>query len=73
MDQAIDDLVNGFGLSMVWSGLLDASGHFDGPESPGLDETMRKIDPILGEFFRRLEEEGLDETTDVVIIGDHGL
>ncbi|TYT25320.1 alkaline phosphatase family protein [Luteimonas viscosa] len=51
----------------------DSSAHAHGPRSAQLRATMREVDAAIGTLLARLEAAGVRETTDLVIVSDHGM
>src|SRR5690606_7761911 len=51
----------------------DSSAHAHGPRSAQLRATMREIDAAVGTLLARLEAAGVRDTTDLVIVSDHGM
>ncbi|MEE9466189.1 MAG: ectonucleotide pyrophosphatase/phosphodiesterase [Candidatus Neomarinimicrobiota bacterium] len=51
----------------------DVRGHQFGPESQTLALTVRGLDYAMGYLFQGLEERGLMEEIDIIIVSDHGM
>ncbi|MBZ2197838.1 alkaline phosphatase family protein [Occultella gossypii] len=51
---------------------VDAARHATGPHSPQVDAALRRIDAILGEIVATMEEVGTFESTNIVLVSDHG-
>jgi predicted AlkP superfamily pyrophosphatase or phosphodiesterase len=49
----------------------DHIGHEDGPESPQMGETVRKVDALVGKLLAGLKP--LQLPVDVIIVSDHGM
>uniref|UniRef100_A0A8C2KKP3 SMB domain-containing protein n=1 Tax=Cyprinus carpio TaxID=7962 RepID=A0A8C2KKP3_CYPCA len=50
----------------------DAYGHILGPLSNELDNTLRKIDNIIGQLMNGLKQMNLHRCVNVILVGDHG-
>lgn len=53
--------------------LLSLEGHKHGPNSRKTVKAVREVDNILVELMEEIEEQGLSEKVNVVIISDHGM
>ncbi|XP_076030190.1 glycerophosphocholine cholinephosphodiesterase ENPP6-like isoform X2 [Oratosquilla oratoria] len=73
LDKGIDKLNEGFDLAMVYFGDVDDAGHINGPESSELKETVARVDSNIEYLQNRLEELGLNNNTNIVILSDHGM
>uniref|UniRef100_A0A8C1XC44 SMB domain-containing protein n=1 Tax=Cyprinus carpio TaxID=7962 RepID=A0A8C1XC44_CYPCA len=51
----------------------DAYGHILGPLSNELDNTLRKIDNIIGQLMNGLKQMNLHRCVNVILVGDHGM
>jgi predicted AlkP superfamily pyrophosphatase or phosphodiesterase len=51
----------------------DTYGHKYGPDSPGVNQAIAQLDSILGYFFQRLQEINLFDSTNIIIVSDHGM
>jgi len=51
----------------------DNVGHWVGPESGELDEEVGAIDDALGRLREGLEERGIAEQVDLIVVSDHGM
>ena len=69
----MEDLKGGVEVAFAYNCAVDEYGHLFGPESNILKNSVARIDAYLGTFLANLEAEGLLETTDVVIVSDHGM
>ena len=69
----VEDLKGGVEVVLAYNCAVDEYGHLFGPESNILKNSVARIDAYLGTFLANLEAEGLLETTDVVIVSDHGM
>ncbi|THD65629.1 ectonucleotide pyrophosphatase/phosphodiesterase [Phenylobacterium sp.] len=52
---------------------VDSAGHSGGPDSDLVDKALVDTDAALGMLLRGLQTRGLLETTDLVIVADHGM
>jgi arylsulfatase A-like enzyme len=59
-------------LSLIWLRNPDASEHDYGPGSASYRRALRSQDELLGALLGRLRELGIDKTTDVIVVSDHG-
>ncbi len=51
----------------------DSAGHGHGPHSQELRTTMREVDAAIGNLLARLEQAGVLDHTDIIIVSDHGM
>ncbi|KAK2887799.1 hypothetical protein Q8A67_016027 [Cirrhinus molitorella] len=51
----------------------DAYGHILGPLSNELDNTLKKIDNIIGQLMNGLKQMNLHRCVNVILVGDHGM
>ena len=59
-------------LSIVWLRNPDSTGHQFGPGTPNYQDALRDQDALLGKLQARLEELDLGESTDLIVVSDHG-
>ncbi len=59
-------------LFLVHLAKLDGAEHEHGPESAEAAAALERIDAHIGELLAALKEAGLEESTDVFIVSDHG-
>lgn len=52
---------------------IDSYGHRYGPDSAQLDAKVEEIDETIGYLLRGLEELGLSERTNLILLSDHGM
>jgi predicted AlkP superfamily pyrophosphatase or phosphodiesterase len=52
---------------------VDNMGHAFGPDSAQVNATIRTVDTAVGQLFDGLKAHGLSQSTDVVIVSDHGM
>jgi len=51
----------------------DTYGHKYGPDSPEVNQAIAQLDSILGYFFQRLKEINLFDSTNIIVVSDHGM
>jgi len=51
----------------------DTYGHKYGPDSSGVNQAIAQLDSILGYFFQRLQEINLFDSTNIIVVSDHGM
>jgi len=59
-------------LFLLHLGLLDEAEHQHGPESREAARALERLDQRVGEFLAALKQAGLESSTDVFIVSDHG-
>jgi arylsulfatase A-like enzyme len=59
-------------LSLVWLREPDSTQHAYGIGTPNWHDAMRSNDALLGRILAKLDELGARETTDVLVVSDHG-
>jgi arylsulfatase A-like enzyme len=59
-------------LSMVWLRNPDSTEHQFGPGSSNYLDALRDQDALLGKLESKLGELGLRESTDLIVVSDHG-
>ncbi|KAJ3518809.1 hypothetical protein NM208_g14373 [Fusarium decemcellulare] len=52
---------------------VDSDGHKYGPNSTEIRETIEKVDGMLGNIFKGLEERNLTKIVNVIVVSDHGM
>lgn len=52
---------------------VDHAGHEYGPDSAELDAALREVDDALGYLVAQLRRRGLYETTNLIVLSDHGM
>jgi len=52
---------------------VDSAGHAGGPDSDAVDKALVDTDADLALLLRGLQKRGLLESTDVVVVADHGM
>jgi predicted AlkP superfamily pyrophosphatase or phosphodiesterase len=51
----------------------DTAGHADGPDSPAVRDAVMRSDGYLGQLLDGLEQRGIVERVNIVIVSDHGM
>ncbi|XP_059284312.1 uncharacterized protein LOC132037729 [Lycium ferocissimum] len=51
----------------------DHQGHKVGPDDPEITEAVARIDGMIGKLIKGLEERGVFEDVNVIMVGDHGM
>jgi arylsulfatase A-like enzyme len=59
-------------LSVLWFSEPDASQHGTGPGSEQAKASLRSDDDLLAAVLKTLEQKGLRNDTDVLVVSDHG-
>lgn len=52
---------------------VDHQGHAYGPDSPQAHAAVREVDAMLGRLLRGLDERGLRDRVDLIVVSDHGM
>ena len=52
---------------------VDKAGHSYGPESPQYKDALAKVDRAIGELVDGLARKGMLETTNLMVVSDHGM
>jgi predicted AlkP superfamily pyrophosphatase or phosphodiesterase len=61
------------GLMTLYFEAVDGAGHRYGPESAQVGEAVALVDRVIGGLLEGLEENGWAETTDIIVVSDHGM
>ena len=59
-------------FSVLWMSDPDYTQHQFGPDSPQAHRALASVDANLAAVLRELDQQGLRETTDVLVVSDHG-
>ncbi|GER35980.1 ectonucleotide pyrophosphatase/phosphodiesterase [Striga asiatica] len=51
----------------------DSQGHHVGPDDPRITKAIAGVDSMLGRLITGLEEKGVFEDVNVILVGDHGM
>jgi len=57
----------------LYFSFVDSQGHRYGPDSPGVDEAVKEMDTLLGYFMEKMDEVGLSEELNMILVSDHGM
>ena len=60
-------------FSTLYFDIVDTQGHHYGPESPEVRAAAASVDAALGRLVEGLKARGRFESTDIVIVADHGM
>tara|TARA_R100001143_G_C3361215_1_gene136151 strand:- start:3634 stop:4890 length:1257 start_codon:yes stop_codon:yes gene_type:complete len=60
-------------FATLYFSFIDSRGHTYGPESSEVDEAVVEMDAILGVLFEQVEEAGLSDRLNIIIVSDHGM
>ncbi len=60
-------------LITTYFSTVDTQGHQTGPHSQETREVMKEVDQQIGNLIARLQEAGLYEDLNLVVLGDHGM
>ena len=59
-------------LSLYFEG-VDTAGHHDGPDSPELNQAIRRVDNALARLIAGLRQRGLYHHLNLIVLADHGM
>ena len=59
-------------LTLIWFRNPDSTEHTFGPGSPDYLDALHDQDKLLGQLQAKLTQLGMDGTTDVIVVSDHG-
>ncbi|EJL37585.1 putative AP superfamily protein [Caulobacter sp. AP07] len=65
------DPILGFGT--LYFDPVDTQGHHYGPDSPEVNAAAAQVDAAIGRLVAGLKARGLYETTNIVVVADHGM
>ncbi|PKD43170.1 ectonucleotide pyrophosphatase/phosphodiesterase [Rhodohalobacter barkolensis] len=57
----------------LYFSFVDSRGHSYGPDSPEVDEAVVQMDGLLGYFLEKLDEVGLSDNINILLVSDHGM
>lgn len=60
-------------LATLYLEHVDKAGHNNGPDSPQYTQAVERVDAVLGRILDGLQERGLADTTNVIVVSDHGM
>jgi predicted AlkP superfamily pyrophosphatase or phosphodiesterase len=52
---------------------VDRAGHAAGPDSDAVDKALMESDAAIGQLLQGLQAQGLLDTTNVIVVADHGM
>ena len=61
------------GIEFLYVSNVDHEGHKHTPDSPELNDALRKVDAAVGALVRGLKARRLYDRTNIVIVSDHGM
>ncbi len=60
-------------FATLYFDIVDTAGHYYGPDAPETTSAVAQIDAAIGRLMEGLQSRGLAETTNLVIVSDHGM
>ncbi|HYF38732.1 MAG TPA: ectonucleotide pyrophosphatase/phosphodiesterase [Gemmatimonadales bacterium] len=60
-------------LITLYLGDVDDAGHEFGPKSSETDSAIGRVDRAVGQLLRGLEQRGLEQRVNIVVVSDHGM
>ncbi|MBO9710276.1 MAG: alkaline phosphatase family protein [Caulobacter sp.] len=69
----IDEKAPTLGFATLYFDQVDTQGHHYGPDSPEVNKAAREVDAAIGRLVAGLKARGLYETTNIVVVADHGM
>ena len=69
----IDAKAPPLGLATLYFDVTDTEGHHYGPDSPEVKAAAAQADAAIGRLVAGLKARGLYETTNIVVVADHGM
>lgn len=60
-------------LGTLYFSFVDSRGHRFGPDSPEIVEAIQLADDLVGYLIEKMEEAGLSNNTNLMIVSDHGM
>lgn len=73
IQRALEKFDEGFDFVQVYTEHADNTGHNFGPESEEVRQAVRDLDDVLVQLMAGLEERGLVDSVNIVIVSDHGM
>jgi predicted AlkP superfamily pyrophosphatase or phosphodiesterase len=61
------------GFGTLYFDPVDTQGHHYGPDSPEVNAAVAQVDATIGRLVAGLKARGLYETTNIVVVADHGM
>ncbi len=59
-------------VSVVWFRDPDSTEHLYGPGSAAYRDSLARMDTMLGQILTKLKALGIHDTTDIMVVSDHG-
>ncbi|XP_004243767.1 uncharacterized protein [Solanum lycopersicum] len=80
-EERVDTVLNYFDLPndeipsfmTLYFGDPDHQGHKVGPDDPQITEAIARVDGMIGKLIQGLEERGVFEDVNIIMLGDHGM
>ncbi|XP_059302580.1 uncharacterized protein LOC132054622 [Lycium ferocissimum] len=80
-EERVDTVLNYFDLPSdeipsfmtLYFGDPDHQGHKVGPDDPQITEAIERVDGMIGKLIKGLEERGVFEDVNIIMVGDHGM
>jgi predicted AlkP superfamily pyrophosphatase or phosphodiesterase len=60
-------------FSTLYFSFVDSRGHAYGPNSPEVDDAVKEMDGLLGYLLDQIDEVGLSEDLNIILVSDHGM
>lgn len=60
-------------FATLYFDIVDTAGHIYGPDSPKTKSATAQVDAAISRLLEGLEARGLRETTNIVVVADHGM
>ncbi len=60
-------------LTTLYMEHVDHAGHEHGPDSPQYSAAIERADQVIGEVLDGLQQRGLADSTNVIVVSDHGM
>jgi predicted AlkP superfamily pyrophosphatase or phosphodiesterase len=60
-------------LVTLYLGDVDEAGHQFGPDAPETDSAITRVDSAVGALMSGLEEQGLQQKVNLIVLSDHGM
>lgn len=73
VDQALEWLDEGSDLVTLYFEAVDTAGHRHGPDADETNAAIEQVDAALARLVDGLRQRGRLETTDLVVVSDHGM
>ena len=73
VDLALEWVDEGAALTTLYFEAVDSAGHRHGPDAPQVDAAIEHVDRALADLVEGLQARGRLETTDIVVVSDHGM